>query len=197
MFTPLSRYGYILCFGAGLLLWGPGMIAWKPISRIKRAIRLWLTWYPCPEANQSSADIQMRANRLLYKQALPRHATSGEIQRSQNRKNTCVSHQQFHFTSINDSSVISQPMADWAIFQVDQATLEDKKILWHFRECRKDSGLDRNLCLYHRGDNEEASQPPRKFLHNFTNFKLIPIRKDRTLSAGYRKRLQDSQHAFL
>ncbi len=137
------------------------------------------------------------SNRLLYKQALPRHATSGEIQRSQNRQNTCISHQQFHFTSINGSSVISQPMAGRAIFQVDQATLEDKKILWHFRECRKDSGLDRSLWLYHCGDNEEASQPPRKSLHNFTNFKLIPIRKDQTLSASYRKRLQNIQHAFL
>jgi hypothetical protein len=77
-----------------------------------------------------------------------------------------------------------------AFFQMDQAVSKNKEILWYFRECSQDSGLDSSLCLCPRCHNEKTSQPPGESLHNFTNFKCISFRKDRTLSASYRKRLQ-------
>jgi len=68
---------------------------------------------------------------------------------------------------------VSQPVAGRAVFQMDQTTPENKEILWHFRECRKDTGVDSSLCLCPRSNNEKAIQPPRKSLDNFTNIERV------------------------
>lgn len=128
---------------------------------------------------------------FLHEQTLPRHSAPSEILRCRYRKDTCFSYQQFHFASINDNSVVSQPVAGRVVFQMDQATSQDKEILWNLRKCREDSSLDSGLCLSPRCHNEKAAQPPRKSLHYFTNFERFSFRKDSILSTGYRKRLQD------
>ena len=135
----------------------------------------------------------MRSNnhtyRVLYRQALPRHLASSEIQGYYYRENTRFSHKQFHITGVNHSSTVSLQVAGRAVFQMDQATSEDKEILWDLRKCCEDSSLDSRFSLCSRRDNEKAAQPPGKSLHNFTNFERVSFRKNRFLSIGYGKKL--------
>ena len=91
----------------------------------------------------------MRSNNLTYRflseQALSRYTAPSEVPGCKFRKDTRVSHQQFHFATINDCTTISQPLASGTFFQMDQAAPQNKAILWYFRECRQDSGLDLSL----------------------------------------------------
>ena len=112
-------------------------------------------------------------NRLLYEPALSGHSVKSKIPRCPYRKTTRVSYQQFYFTCIDDSSVVSKPVASRVILQMDQTAPKNQAILWHFGECRKDAGLDSSLCVCSRRNNEKAFQPPRKPLHNFTNFERV------------------------
>ena len=48
--SPRSRYGNILCPGAGLLVRGRGPSAAMPILCISRRTRLRLMAYPCPRS---------------------------------------------------------------------------------------------------------------------------------------------------
>ena len=139
--------------------------------------------------NWASVRSNDHANRVLSEQTLSRHPASSEVPGSKFQKDTCVSHQQFYFATANDCSTVPQPLASGAFFQMDQAAPENKEILWYFGECSQDTGLDSSLCLCPRCDTEKTSQTTGESLHNFTNFKRISFRKDRTLSAGYRKRL--------
>lgn len=157
-------------------------------SQSKHAIQKTLL-KSCRQDDRASMRSDNHTYRLLYKQALPRYSTSSEVPRCRIWKDIRISHQQFHFTSINNSPTVSKPMAGRTVFQMDKATPENKEILWYFRECSQDSSLDSSLCLYPRSDNEKASQPPRESLHNFTNFERISFREDRTLSIGYGKEL--------
>jgi hypothetical protein len=128
---------------------------------------------------------------------LSRHSASREISRCGHHTDTCFSHQQFLSTRINNSSAVSKPMAGRAVFQMDQATFEDKTLFGHLRECGEDSGLDSSLRLCPGSHYEKTAQPHREPLHNFTDFKCYLFRKSTLLSTCYRDELQKPRPAWL
>ena len=174
----------------------PGSCFFRYPGQIQYAIQKAL-FISSRKSDWASMRSSCHSYRGLYKQTLSRYSAPGKIQRCRHREDTYFSHEQFHLTSINHSSTVSQQVAGGAFFQMDQATPENKTILWYFRECRQDSGLDSSFCLYLGRDNEKAARSPRKPLHNFTNFEPIGFRKDRYLSIGYRNQFQKHCHSCL
>ena len=58
----------------------------------------------------------------------------------------------FHFpyksiyaSGVNDHRVVSIPVASGNIFQMDQTTFENQKVLWHIRKCCQNSNMDCHL----------------------------------------------------
>ena len=165
----ILRYGSRLCGLRKALYLQPDSCIFRHPGQIEHAIPKAL-FTSSRQGNRASMRPNNHSYRVLYKQALPRHSSSSEIQGCQYRQDPRVSHQQFYFASTNDSPAVSQSLAGRAVLQMDQAAPENKEILWYFRECRKDSGLDSSLCLCPRSDNEKASQPLRKVSTQFYKF---------------------------
>ena len=108
-------------------------------------------------------------------EGLPRKTSSGKISRCGNQQDLSVSLKQLYFTGIDYSQVISQSLAGRAVFQMDQATSQNKKVFRNIRKCSKISNLDCGLSLCACSYHEKAAQPSRKSLHNFTDYKRLGI----------------------
>jgi hypothetical protein len=50
-------------------------------------------------------------------------------------------------TGQQNCGYLQRTLADRAVLQMDQTTLEDQNISWNFEECRTDPNLDCPLCL--------------------------------------------------
>jgi hypothetical protein len=68
-------------------------------------------------------------------------------------------------------------MADRVIFQMDQATSEDKKLLWKIRKCCKNTSMDSNICLCACGDNQKTTEFRDESLHFFADFEYNDFRE--------------------
>jgi hypothetical protein len=60
---------------------------------------------------------------------------------------TLISHQQFHLTGVDDSAALSQPLANRTVFQMDQATPQNKEIFRYIGERSKITNLDCGLGI--------------------------------------------------
>lgn len=127
-------------------------------------------------------------NRRQKQKRISRQTPTHQIQRPQHTKNSCFSYKQFHITSIDYCKTVQKSVADRTIFQMDQAAPQDQKVFRYIRECCEISNLDSSLNLCTCGNFEEGITPPRKPLHNSTDFKCNHIRKRFDLSSTYRSR---------
>jgi hypothetical protein len=60
---------------------------------------------------------------------------SHKIFRCRERQIIRFPYQSIHASGVNDRRIISLPVASRNIFQMDKATFENQKILWHIRKC--------------------------------------------------------------
>lgn len=127
-------------------------------------------------------------NRRQKQKRISRETTAHQIQGPQHTENSCFSNKQFHVAFINHCKTIQKSLAGRTVFQMDQTTSQNQKILRDICERSKISDMDCRLSLCACGDFEKEITPPRKPLHNSTDFKCDHIRKRFDLSANYRAR---------
>ena len=151
---------------------------------------------PCRPVNGTDMRSNSQAYRVEKQKNLPSKTSSSKISRPGNRQSLCISNQQFHSACINYNLIVSLSVAGRVVFQMDQAAPANQEFFRNIPKRSEVSNLDSYLRLCARRHNEEASQPPRKPLHNFTDFKCLGFRKSCNLSANYRKRSQ-STHCLL
>lgn len=125
------------------------------------------------------------ADRILYQKRIFGATSSCEISRYKNKQDTGFSYKQFFFTSINYNSTVLQPLAGGVVFQVDQTAPQNKELFQDIGKRGQVPDLDCRISLCSCSNHEKATQPPRKSLHNFTDFKRINFQKDPDLSTGY------------
>ena len=128
------------------------------------------------------------ANRPQKQKRVSRETPARQVQGPQHIENSCFSNKQFRVTFVNHCETIQKSLAGRTVFQMDQAASQNQKILRHICERSKNSDMDCRLSLCARGDYEKEITPPRKPLHNSTDFKCDYIRKRFDLSANYRAR---------
>lgn len=130
-------------------------------------------------------------NRYQKQKRISRQTPAYQVQRSKDVENPCLPYKQFHFATTGHCETVQKSLAGRIIFQMDQATPQNKKVFRYIRECSKISNLDCSLSLCARGNLEKEITTPRKPLHNFTDFKCNHIRKRFDISTNYRSRLYD------
>jgi hypothetical protein len=129
---------------------------------------------------------------VLCEKGLPGKTPTHPLLRFKEQQNSCVSDQQLSPAGHHDCQPLSLPMAGGVVFQVDQTAPQNQSFLWHHRECRQDSDLDRHLSLCSRGDREEDLESGPKSLHNSTDSECHPFRKRTNLSSTFKCQLHKS-----
>ncbi len=76
------------------------------------------------------------------RQNYPGTAASHRLSRSQDRQGAGLSDQQLHRPRTDHCSIVSWPLANRTVLQVDQATPAHQSLLWHQPECCPHTNLD-------------------------------------------------------
>ena len=124
------------------------------------------------------------AHWLLLAEELSKTFASNPIQRSENWQNTDFSDQQLCAASADYYRVVSVPLAGRTVFQMDQATSSNQKVLWYNRECSKDANLDRGLGVCAGGHCQKTSQSQCFALHFITDF-LSDFVRENPIKPGF------------
>ena len=123
---------------------------------------------------------------FLCPEGLPGKASPDTLLRQGQQQTTCVPDQQLHPACTDHSRVVPLPLADRTVLQMDQAALKDQGVLWHIRECRQDSDLDRHLGLCAGGNRQEIPENRQQSLYNPTGFECHTLREDANYTCTYR-----------
>jgi hypothetical protein len=106
------------------------------------------------------------------------------------KKRLCVSNQQLHPVGAGDCTALQMSLTGGTVLQMDQATFADQGVLWHHRERRQDSNLDRNLRVCARSHCQETSEAGQEPLHNSTDFERDTIRTNTHFTGAFAHRLR-------
>lgn len=109
---------------------------------------------------------------------LPATITTCQILRRSNRENIQLPNQQLRDSCTDSCRPVSQPMAGRTFLQMDQATLTNEIFLWHIRERCQKPDMDCYFSLRTHCNNQEATRPQDRSLHNVTDFKSDTVREN-------------------
>jgi hypothetical protein len=114
----------------------------------------------------------------FYTKKLSGKTKTHPLLRRREKQASYILNQQFFSARLNYRRTISMPLASRVVLQMDQTTLTDQGILWHLRKCGKDPNMDCHHGICARGHSQETFKFEFKPLHNFTDFKCRPFRKN-------------------
>ena len=115
---------------------------------------------------------------LLRSKRLSRKIAADSLFRCYPKQMVGIFNQQLYAPRVNYRSALSVSLADRIILQMDQATSSNQSLLWHERQCRQDSDLDRHHRLCDDRNRQKATEVGTESLHNSTDFKRHSFRKN-------------------
>ena len=125
---------------------------------------------PSRQSHRSSLRSNRFALRLLCPKGLSGKTAPRPLLRSANQQSFGLSDQQLHSTAFDYRPALPLSLAGGTVLQVDQATSSYQGLLWHQRQCREDSDLDRYLYLCLGGHRQKALEPRSQLVLRSTNF---------------------------
>ena len=127
---------------------------------------------------------------IIDTERLPGEVTPRPLLRYRYKKASGIPDQQLYVTGSGDCPTLQMSLADRTVFQMDQATLENQGILWHYRKRSENSNLDCHLGLCARSHPEKAPQYRPQSLHNSTDFERYIVRENAHFTSSYKEQLQ-------
>ena len=113
--------------------------------------------------------------KLLPETEISRAIAAHSLFRFHNTKASDFPDQQFSSLCSDYCQPVSMPLAGGIIFSLDQATLENKSLLWDIGKCRKNSNMDSNFRLCTGRYYQKTPQFGSKPLLDSTDFEFITI----------------------
>ena len=136
----------------------------------------------CGQINGCSVRPGCHTGKLLRKKGISFKNKENTLLRYRTPETSGFSDQQLRLARKNHCRSVLLSVAHRALFQMDQATPQDKGILRHIRECGKDPDMDRYFCVCACGNHKKAFETGSKSLHNSTDFKRYPLRESAHLT---------------
>ena len=109
------------------------------------------------------------SHRFLLAKELSKTVASNPVQRSGNRENPDIFDQQLYSSRADHHRTLSMSLAGRIVFQMDQATFTNQKILRHIGERGEDTNMDRSLGVCAGSHYQKASQSGCFALHFITD----------------------------
>src|SRR5882724_4206575 len=140
---------------------------------------------PSRQSHRSSLRSNRFALRLLCPKGLSGKTAPRPLLRSANQQSFGLSDQQLHSTAFDYRPALPLSLAGGTVLQVDQATSSYQGLLWHQRQCREDSDLDRYLYLCLGGDRQKALEPRSQLVLRSTNFERDDLGENSDLTGTF------------
>ena len=118
-----------------------------------------------------------RVVRVLHATEVSHSSAPYSVQRSRVWQDARLPNQPLWSARCHHLCPVQGAVARRVVFQMDQTASADQKVLWHVRECRESTDLDRGLGLRPCGYRQEAVQPQCLTLHIATDFLGDPVRE--------------------
>ena len=132
----------------------------------------------CRQINRPQMRSNNKTHGLLHIPTLPGVSPPHQILRQRNRQSFYIFNEQFPPASIYDHQALQMSMASRTLLQMDQTTSENQSFLWHVRERRQNTNMDRCKHICSRGHHQETAKNKSESLHNSTDFERDPFREN-------------------
>lgn len=111
--------------------------------------------------------------RLLCPKGLSRKTAPRPLLRSTDQQGSGFFNQQLPSTAFDYRPALPLSLAGGTVFQVDQAASAYQSLLWHQRQCRENSDLDRHLDLRLGGHRQKALEPRSQLVLDSTSVRVL------------------------
>jgi hypothetical protein len=172
---------------------------WSSVSWNVRGRALLTGYHAYHSSNERSKGSRSRnppafaaIKRLCFAVSMPkrlsRETAPRPLLRPPNPQGSGVPDQQLYLTGFDHRSTLSLPLAGGAVLQVDQATPTDQSLLWHQRQCRHNTNLDRRLGLRLGGHRQKTIESRSQLVLGSTNLERDYLAENSNLTSTFTNR---------